>query len=282
MDNAAKRGEHARARDILIDAARGAGDVALGYFRSGALTSARVEAKHGGSPVTEADLAADAFLLARLGAAFADAAYLSEEREDGPERLACSRLLIIDPIDGTRAFVSGDPRWAVSIALVEAGRPIAGIVHLPALGQTFAAARGAGAQLNGAPILASPRAALAGARVAGPRPMIEAVGALLDAPFVAEPKVPSLAYRLSLAASGAIDAAFASEKSHDWDVAAADLILEEAGARLVGLDGAGLIYNRPEIRHGALLAAPSAILGALVAASRRALAPDRAAAHASS
>ena len=282
MDNAAKRGEHSRARDILIDAAKGAGEIALGFFRTGALTSARIDTKHGGSPVTEADLAVDAFLLARLGAAFPDAALLSEEREDGPQRLAHSRLLIVDPIDGTRAFVSGDPRWAVSIALIEAGRPVAGIVHMPALGQTFAAARGAGSHLNGAVIGASRRAVLAGARAAGPKPMVEAVGAIVGAPFVVEPKVPSLAYRLCLAASGAIDIGFASEKSHDWDVAAADLILEEAGARLVGLDGAGLIYNRRETRHGALLAAPAALLGALVAASANALAPDRARTHAAS
>jgi myo-inositol-1(or 4)-monophosphatase len=268
--------DNTRARDILIDAARGAGEIALSYFRSGALTSARIETKHGGSPVTEADIAADVFLAARLGAAFPDAALLSEEGEDGPERLAQSRLLIIDPIDGTRAFVSGDLRWAVSIALVEAARPIAGVVHMPALGQTYSAARGAGAHLGGARIASSGRAAIAGARVAGPKPLVEAIGLAVGAPFVLEPKVPSLAYRLSLVANGVLDIAFASEESHDWDIAAADLILEEAGAHLVGLDGARLIYNRQDIRHGVLLAAPTALVGALVAASQNALAPGRA------
>lgn len=281
MDNAAsQRGRHASARDILIEAARGAGDIALGYFRSGALTSARIDMKPGGSPVTEADLAADAFLAARLGAAFPDAAILSEEREDHPKRLDQELLLIVDPIDGTRAFLSGDPRWAVSIALVSGGRPIAGVVHLPALDQTFAAARGAGASLSGKPILCSNRVLLAGARVAGPKPMVEAIGEVVGFPFVLEPKVPSLAYRLALVANGALDIGFASEKSHDWDIAAADLILEEARAGLVGLDGARLIYNRREIRHGVLLAAPAGMLGALVAASKTALTQSRVGARA--
>ncbi len=275
MDKSAKRGDYASARDLLVDAAIAAGEVAMRYFRSGELTVARVDSKHGGSPVTEADLAADAFLLARLGPAFPDAAFLSEEREDGPERLAHSRLLVIDPIDGTRAFVSGDPRWAVSVALVEAGRPVAGVVHAPALGLTFAAARGAGALLNGAAIVASSRSVLAGGRAAGPKPMVEAIGIEAGAPFILEPKVPSLAYRMCLVASGAVDIALASEKSHDWDVAAADLILEEAGAHLVALDGAGLIYNRRETRHGVLIAAPASLLGALVAMSNRGLAPRR-------
>jgi myo-inositol-1(or 4)-monophosphatase len=278
---AAKRGDHAAARDILIDAAVAAGDIAMRYFRSGALTIARVDSKHGGSPVTEADLAADAFLLTRLASAFPDAAFLTEEREDNLKRLVHSRLLVIDPIDGTRAFVAGDPRWAVSIALVEAGRPIAGVVHAPALGLTFAAALGSGAALNGGTIAASSRTVLAGGRAAGPRPMLEAIGAETGAPFILEPKVPSLAYRMCLVANGAVDIGLASQKSHDWDIAAADLILEEAGANLVGLDGVRLTYNRRETRHGVLLAAPMSLLGALVAASNRALTPHRDTARAS-
>jgi myo-inositol-1(or 4)-monophosphatase len=272
LDNVANHlDDYARATDILSGAALEAGAIALRFFREGERTSARVEAKHGGSPVTEADFAVDDFLQARLGAAFPDAALLTEEREDGPERLAHLRLLIVDPIDGTRAFVAGDPRWAVSIALVEAGRPVAAIVHAPALGETYAASRGGGARRNGAVIRASSRAAISGARVAGPRPIADAIGAEVGAPFILEPKVPSLAYRLCLVAAGLVDIGLASENAHDWDIAAADLILEEAGARLVGLDDAEAIYNRRETRHGILLAAPRPLLGALVAAGRRAL-----------
>ena len=138
------------ARDCLTAAAREAGALALGFFRLGAGTSAEVQSKFGGSPVTEADLAADALLKRRLREAFPDAGWLSEETADDAERLKRRVLLVVDPIDGTRAFVAGDPRWAVSAALVVDGRPVAGVVHAPALEETYAAARGAGATLTAA------------------------------------------------------------------------------------------------------------------------------------
>ena len=219
------------ARDCLAAAAREAGALALGFFRLGAATSAEVQSKSGGSPVTEADLAADALLKRRLREAFPEAGWLSEETADDAERLKRRALLVIDPIDGTRAFVAGDPRWAVSAALVVDGRPVAGVVHAPALEETYAAARGAGATFNGAPIavagaLSHPRRFSA----AGPKPVLQAMGARLGATIDIAPRVPSLAYRLCLVARGAIHFAVAGANSHDWDIAAADLLLEEAGA----------------------------------------------------
>jgi len=261
------RGDVANARDQLIAAAREAGEIALKFFHNGARTSARIDYKEGGSPVTEADFAVDQFLRARLGAAFAEAGWLSEETEDDSARLGCASLLVVDPIDGTRAFLAGDPRWAVSIALVVDDRPVAGVVHAPALGETYAAARGHGSALNGAAIAVSGRQTLAEARIAGPKPMAEAIGRAAGAAFVVQPKIPSLAYRMALVASGALDLALASEKSHDWDVAAADLILEEAGGRLVDAAGAALRYNRAETRHGVLFAASTKMIGPLVAAA---------------
>jgi myo-inositol-1(or 4)-monophosphatase len=267
IDSANARNDDAHATEILARAALEAGAVAMRYFRAGERTSARAEAKRGGSPVTEADFAVDDLLRARLGAAFPDAALLTEERDDDLARLAHARLLVVDPIDGTRAFMSGDPRWTVSIALVDRGRPVAGIVHAPALGQTFAAWRGGGARRNGAPIAASARAMLAGARMAGPRPLVEAIGGEVGTPFAFEPKIPSLAWRLCQVAGGGVDLGVASHNAHDWDIAAADLILQEAGARLTGLDCAPIGYNRRETAHGILLAAPVALIGALVAAA---------------
>ncbi|MBL8588889.1 MAG: 3'(2'),5'-bisphosphate nucleotidase CysQ, partial [Methylobacteriaceae bacterium] len=148
------------ARDLLVAAADAAGRLVLPFFRHGAETTASIGWKGGQSPVTEADHAADAFLRERLTGEFPGAAWLSEETADDRVRLDAARLLIVDPIDGTRAFMTGDPRWAVCAALVVAGRPVAGVVHLPALGETYAAAAGAGARLNGAPIAASRRTEL--------------------------------------------------------------------------------------------------------------------------
>jgi myo-inositol-1(or 4)-monophosphatase len=268
--DAASRALAADALRALVEAARLGGEIALRDFRAGQTTSAEVEHKHGGSPVTAADLAVDAFLKARLGAAFPDAGWLSEETADDPGRLSRGSLLVVDPIDGTRAYVGGDPRWTVSIALVVDHRPIAGVVHAPALRETFAASLGGGTTLNGAPIHASRRGDLRGARIAGPRPLIAAVAAVAGIAFEFEPRIPSLAYRLARVASGALDAAFASRDSHDWDIAGADILLAEAGARLADADGRELRYNGATIRRGALVAAPLEFLDELVSGLRRA------------
>jgi myo-inositol-1(or 4)-monophosphatase len=260
--------DRAAARDILIDAARQAGDIALAFFRDGARTSARVDSKAGGSPVTEADLAANVFLQGYLAKAFPDAGWLSEETADNSDRLALRRLVIVDPIDGTRAFLTGDPRWAVAIALIEDGRPVAAVVHAPALERTFAAAAGFGGSVNGAPLRASGAATLENARAAGPRVAIERMAQVAAATIGVGPKIPSLAYRLALVAEGALEFALASSDAHDWDVAAADLLLVEAGASLTTLDGAPLLYNQARTRHGVLLGAPHALIGPLVEAAR--------------
>jgi myo-inositol-1(or 4)-monophosphatase len=241
------------ARDLLISAAREAGAVALEYFNPGGRTSARVVTKAGGSPVTDADLAANALLKRRLQEALPDAGWLSEETVDDFERLSHRSLIIVDPIDGTRAFVTGDSRWVVSVALVVDQRPVAGVVFAPALDEIYAAARGHGATFNGAPLASSaawpPRAA------AGPKLIIEAMAAELGAAIEIVPRVPALAYRMCLAARGLIDFAVSAENSHDWDIAAADLLLEESGARLIDASGERLRYNSRQVRRGALLAA---------------------------
>lgn len=258
----------ARAREQLIDAAREAGEIALKFFRQGERTDARVDFKEGGSPVTEADIAVNDFLRIRLSKVFEGAGWLSEENEDSIERMAHAELLIVDPIDGTRAFMAGDPRWAVSIALVMGDRPIAGVVHVPALEETYAAASSQGSTLNGAPIKVSERNSLADARLAGPKPIAESIARAAGVCLALQPKIPSLAYRMALVASGALDLALASERSHDWDIAAADLILGEAGGALVGTEGRALRYNRPETRHGVLFGASTRMIGSFVEAAR--------------
>lgn len=217
------------ARDLLAAAAREAGEAALAWFRPGRRTSAVVHTKAEGSPVTEADLAADALLKRRLSEAFPDAGWLSEETVDDVSRLGRRALVIVDPIDGTRAFVDGDPRWTVCAAFIVDGRPLAGVVHAPALQETYLAARGAAALKNGAPVAAAAAGPRARYRAAGPKHLLAGMAARLGVPVDVVPFVPSLAYRLCLVAEGALDFAVAGSHSHDWDVAAADLLLEEAG-----------------------------------------------------
>ena len=242
------------ALQTLIEAARAAGELALAFFHPGARTTAIVEEKPGGSPVTEADYLVDRFLKERLEAAFPQAGWLSEETADTNERLTRADVLIVDPIDGTRGYAAGDRRWAISIALVRDGRPEAGVVHAPALGETYAAVRGGGALLNGARIHVSKRGAMAGGALGGPRPLCDALargGLAVTLPD----RIPSLAYRMACVASGALDAALSGPNAADWDIAAADLIVTEAGGVFQGENGAVPVYNGVDPHHGALIAA---------------------------
>ncbi|MFZ0507694.1 MAG: 3'(2'),5'-bisphosphate nucleotidase CysQ [Methylocella sp.] len=252
----------------FVEAARGAGTLALGFFRPGAATSAGISHKAGGSPVTEADYLVDRFLRRRLETLVPEAGWLSEETADTSARLSKDIVLVVDPIDGTRGFMRGDGVWAIAIALVEQGRPLIGVVHAPALGETYVAVRGAGARLNDKAIEVSKLAALgAGARVAAPAFLAERLREA-GLQFALQPKIPSLALRIANVASGALDAGFASENARDWDIAAADLILHEAGGRLASLDGCAIVYNRGDTRHGLLTAAPAQIHAEVNAAAR--------------
>jgi myo-inositol-1(or 4)-monophosphatase len=208
--------------------------------------------KEGNSPVSEVDLAIDALLRERLAATGAADGWLSEETEDDPGRLSADRVWIVDPIDGTRAFLAHRDDWCVSVALAEKGRPILGAIYAPTSDDLFIASAGGGATHNGRPIAASEGSALAHARVAGPDRRLARLS-----PFgiVAEPKVHALALRVTRVAQGSLDIALAGPNSSDWDLAAADLLVHEAGGALTTLAGETLVYNRPKPKHGALFAA---------------------------
>ena len=210
--------------------------------------------KAASSPVSEADMAVDQLLRERLTAAAPDIAWLSEESADDPARLEAPRVWIVDPIDGTRGYIAGLPDWAVSAALVENGRPIAACLFAPVTDELFIATAGSGATRNGAPIATSPGASVAGVRFAGPKNFLERLGTIAP-PFTITPRLHSLALRLARVAEGAIDAAVAGGSSHDWDLAAADLLVHEAGGVLTPFSGEPLCYNRPVPRHGMLVAA---------------------------
>lgn len=246
---------------------REAGGIALEFFHHGAPTHAEVTMKPGGSPVTEADLIIDRFLRQRLEPLAPQLGWLSEETADSPERLAREALFVVDPIDGTRGFAAGDPCFAVCVALVAGGRPVYGVVHAPALDQTFIASLGGGARLNGAPIAVSTRGALTGARLSAPDQFSTALSRSGLA-YDAQPRLPSLAMRLLRVASGEFDVALAREKSYDWDIAAADLIVHEAGGVLTDMDGRMPSYNRATPRHPSLAAGPAGLQAQLIEALR--------------
>jgi myo-inositol-1(or 4)-monophosphatase len=242
--------------DIASDAAlltrtvREAGALALTMFR----TEIRQWTKGQSSPVSEADIAVDELIRQRLQSATPDYGWLSEESADDRIRLHKQRVWIVDPIDGTRAYLGGREDWSISAALVEAGRPRLAAVFAPATEEFFFASRGSGALRNDEAINASPGTGIDIDRMAGPHFLLNRVRGATS-PELKNFKIGSLALRISRVAQGALDAAFVGGNSRDWDLAAADLLLSEAGGRLTTLHGAALVYNRVEVTHEVLLAA---------------------------
>jgi myo-inositol-1(or 4)-monophosphatase len=205
---------------------------------------------HDNSPVSDGDIAVNNLLHTRLRALVPDAGWLSEETEEASDTVPLN--WIVDPIDGTRAYISGRADWSISVALVEQGRPQFAAIYAPVTDEMFLGARGKGATRNGAVIKASRGDTLAGAKFAGPKRYLVR---LEGCNILAQPKVHSLALRLTRVAHGELDAAFASPGSHHWDLAAADLLVHEAGGRMTDFAGQPLSFNRPDVVHGALIAA---------------------------
>lgn len=226
---------------------RVAGALALKTFRA----PLRSWTKGHDSPVTEADMAVDALLRERLSRP--DIGWLSEESHDDKSRLEDSTLYIADPIDGTRAYIAGLPDWCICAALVEHGRPVVAGAYAPVNDELFLAAAGQGATRNGEPVRTTGRETISGATVAGPAGYLKRLSARVD--VVSVPKIHSLALRLTRVAEGRIDAALASVNAHDWDLAAADLLVHEAGGAMTTLAGNKLVYNLHDPVHGAVVAA---------------------------
>jgi myo-inositol-1(or 4)-monophosphatase len=219
--------------EALSEVARAAGALALERFK-GAFDQWE---KSPGNPVSEVDLAVDRFLKDELRRLDPHAGWFSEETVDNAERLLLPRVWVVDPIDGTRDYVRGRDGWAVSIALVEGGRAILGVLDAPARGEHWAARSGGGATRNGEAVAASQRATFAGARV--PADVLPRN----DADLIAVHKPNSIALRIAMVAADEADLVAALRWGHEWDVAAAALIAQEAGAIVTDAHGAPLRYN---------------------------------------
>ena len=243
-------GHLARDAELLKSTVREAGALALSLFR----TDLKNWTKGGSSPVSEADIAVNDLLESRLRAATPDYGWLSEESADDDTRLGKSFVWIVDPIDGTRGYLAGREDWCVSVALVDDVAPVLAAVFAPVSDEFFFAARGQGATRNGAPLHATGGIALDFSRLAGPKPLVER---LRQSPgeISLHPRIGSLALRLCRVAQGNLDAAFAGGNSRDWDLAAADLIVQEADGKMTALSGDAILYNRREVGHGVLVAA---------------------------
>jgi myo-inositol-1(or 4)-monophosphatase len=246
----ATRNEPTRDALLLRDTVREAGALALSLFR----TDLKNWTKGASSPVSEADIAVNELISGRLRYATPHYGWLSEESVDDEQRLDKQRVWIVDPIDGTRGYLAGREDWCISVALVEGTRPVLAAVFAPASDEFFFAERGRGTLLNGTPVCATSGTAIDISRVAGPKPLIERL-VRSSGEISPHPRIASLALRLCRVAHGRLDLAFAGGQSRDWDLAAADLIVQEANGKMSSLSGEAIQYNRREVTHGVLMAA---------------------------
>jgi myo-inositol-1(or 4)-monophosphatase len=246
---------------LLEDTVRAGGDIARKIYGG----DYKRWSKEGGSPVTEADLAVNKYLCETLTAARPDYGWLSEESADDPQRLSRARVFVVDPIDGTIAFLKNRPHFTVCAAVVVDGRPCCGAVYNPITDELYSARSGDGAHRNGAPIHVAGREMLAECAMLGDRTQLS------HAPWPAlhVENRNSVAYRLMLVADGNADASVSLSAKRDWDLAAADIILHEAGGLLTDVHGTRLIYNRESTIQPSLVAANPILHAAIIALLRQ-------------
>ncbi|MEZ5684417.1 MAG: 3'(2'),5'-bisphosphate nucleotidase CysQ [Paracoccaceae bacterium] len=237
---------------LLETAAKAAGELALRFWKN---RPKAWDKGDGAGPVSEADLAVNDLLEKTLRSARPDYGWLSEESADSPGRLARKRVFIVDPIDGTRAFLNEDGSFAHAIALAEEGEIIAGVVHLPVLGLTYAAHAGDVARLNGAPLQPSRAHQVQGASVLTPKMSDDPAHWRGPVPDYRRGFRPSLAWRLCLVAEGRFDATMSLRPAWEWDTAAASLIARRAGLLATDRLGAPLRFNNPHPQSNGLLVA---------------------------
>ena len=238
-------------RDVIAEAAREAGRIAMAFRERGL----RAWEKAKGDPVSEADLAADTHLQTVLRAARRDYGWLSEETADDKSRLDAARSFVVDPIDGTRAFLKNRPEFVVSVAVIEAGQPVAAAIYDPSEQVLWDAALGLGARRDGAAISVSAADTLDGASLLGDPGRLSDVRAL----GARAETINSVAMRLVRVAEGRFDGLIAERGKWDWDLVAGALIVTEAGGVITGRDGAPLTFNADPPRQPAPLAAGPAL-----------------------
>jgi myo-inositol-1(or 4)-monophosphatase len=249
---------------LLTGSVRAAGALALSFFRNGTVGRSKAD----NTPVSDADLAVDEMLRERLMGERPDYGWLSEESVDNPARLDAARVWIVDPIDGTRAFLAGTPEWTIAAALVEHGEPVLAAVFNPATDEMFTARRGGGACLNGVSIAVTRPEEIAGCRMIATKGFFKHKVWTAPWPHTESTWINSIAYRLALIAAGRADATLSLTGKSEWDIAAAALLVEEAGGRITDATGAALTYNKPSPRMNGLVAAAPKLHGLLVARTK--------------
>lgn len=250
---------------LLTHAAREAGRIALRYWKRDPQVWDK-GGEHG--PVTEADLAVNDMLKSTLLAARPDYGWLSEETPDDPARLEAGTVFIVDPIDGTRAFIAGEETFSHSLAIARNGQVTAGVVYLPALDRLYCASEGGEALRDGRPIAASQRERLDQASILTTKANLDPEHWPGGVPDINRSFRASIAYRMCLVAEGRHDGMLTLRDAWEWDIAAGTLIATRAGIVVTDRTGAALRFNSPTGRAQGVLALPSALHAQVLARLR--------------
>ncbi len=245
---------------LLTDAAREAGHIALRYWQK----TPQVWTKADESPVTEADHAVNDMLHARLMAARPEYGWLSEETPDRSARLDQAHVFIIDPIDGTRAFIAGERHFSHSLAVARNGEIVAAAVYLPALDRLYLASKDGPALADGEPIHASRKSLVDSPKILTSKASLDP-GFWTDPPTFQRSFRASLAYRLCLVADGSFDAMLSFRDAWEWDTAAGSLIAARAGAVVTDGRGGALRYNSAEAQSPGIFASSPSLHRDLIA-----------------
>jgi myo-inositol-1(or 4)-monophosphatase len=242
-------------------AAIAAGDILRRHWRE---RGYELGSKGHDNPVTSADLEADRAIRAILRGSFPGYGWLSEESVDDHMRLGCSRVWIVDPLDGTKEFIRGIPEFAVAIALAEGGTPVLGVTYNPIKRELFWAARGIGCHLG------TRRARVTRTRLLGRAVILASRSETargewreLEKALKVRP-TGSVAYKLALIAAGRADATFTRTPKNEWDIASGAALVTEAGGRITDIDGGELRFNKPSTRLEGVVASNGILHAALM------------------
>ena len=237
--------EHNLVKESIVEA----GKLALKWFKK----DPEQWEKDDGSLVSKADIEINDLLNKLLKNKNPEFGWLSEENEDDKSRLNKKITFVVDPLDGTKAFLEGKKEFSISIAIVKNGLPISGIVFSPSTGEMFEAEKNKGSWKNNKKIIISKYKKLEKCKMIAFKPMFSHPAWKEPWPKMDVENRNSIAYRMALVASGQYDAMMALNSKNDWDIAAGDLLISESGGVVTLHTNKKIIYNTENIKKPSVI-----------------------------